>query len=43
MPSKDEYVTRGSYHMLADEPSPAVYWHPKCLEKLAEALEQITA
>lgn len=43
MPAKDEYVTRGSYHMLADEPTPAVYWHPKCLEKLTEALEQATA
>lgn len=43
MPAKDEYVTRGSYHMLADEPDPAVYWHPKCLEKLAEAVEQAIA
>jgi hypothetical protein len=34
MPAKDEYVTHGSYHLLADEPKPTVHWHPKFLDTL---------
>lgn len=36
MPVGHEYVMRGSYHMLADEQLPHVYWHPKFLEQLAQ-------
>ncbi|MBO0938347.1 hypothetical protein J2I47_17480 [Fibrella sp. HMF5335] len=31
MPISHEYVTRGSFHMLADLDPPSVYWHPKFL------------
>jgi len=43
MPPKDEYITRGTYHILANEELPAVYWHPKFLDKLAEIATQATA
>ncbi len=33
------YVTRGSYHILANEIQPKVYWHPQFLEKLKYILE----
>lgn len=34
----EEYVMRGSYHILADRKSPLVWWHPKFLERLAQLL-----
>jgi hypothetical protein len=34
----EEYVLRGSYHMLADEPNPRVWWHPKFIERLEQLL-----
>ncbi|MDO7888147.1 ABC-three component system protein [Hymenobacter cheonanensis] len=43
MPPKDEYITRGTYHILANEELPAVYWHPKFLDKLAELSAQAMA
>lgn len=30
----EKYVVRGSYHMMADEGPPRVYWHPEFLERL---------
>ena len=39
MPIGHEYVMRGSYHMLADEEPPHVYWHPKFLDQLAQLQE----
>ena len=38
----EAYVMRGSYHMLAGEPAPKVWWHPKYLERLQAALAQRT-
>jgi hypothetical protein len=35
------YVMRGSYHILADQEQPRVYWHPNFLEKLTELLSPI--
>lgn len=32
------YVVMGSYHMLANEDTPRVYWHPRFLERMAEIL-----
>jgi hypothetical protein len=32
------YVTRGSYHILADMPDPRVWWHPLFIDKLRAAL-----
>lgn len=34
MPMNHEYVTRGSYHILADMHPPDIYWHPKFIEYL---------
>lgn len=35
----EPYVTRGSFHILADnEPEPRVYWHPRFLERLGMVL-----
>lgn len=34
-----DYVCRGSYHMLADEDQPRVYWNPQFLERLYELIE----
>ena len=32
---EENYIMRGSYHILADkEPEPKVYWHPKFIELL---------
>jgi hypothetical protein len=31
----DLFLTRGSYHMLADEPAPRVGWHPHFVARLA--------
>lgn len=30
----EPYVMRGSFHILANEPNPRVYWHPKFIERL---------
>ncbi|NTW53166.1 MAG: hypothetical protein HGB15_00010 [Chlorobaculum sp.] len=36
----EPYVTRGSFHILADAiPEPKVYWHPRFLERLGKLLE----
>jgi hypothetical protein len=37
----EEYVLRGSYHLLADENPPRVWWHPKFLERLEQLLSNI--
>ncbi|MGJ3250520.1 MAG: ABC-three component system protein [Elainellaceae cyanobacterium] len=34
----EEYVMRGSYHILADKISPIICWHPKFVERLAQLL-----
>lgn len=34
----EEYVMRGSYHMLTDQDPPRVWWHPKFIERLEELL-----
>lgn len=35
----EPYVTRGSFHILADAaPEPRVYWHPRFLARLAKVL-----
>lgn len=35
----EPYVTRGSFHILADAaPEPRVYWHPRFLDRLREVL-----
>jgi len=34
---REPYVMRGSYHMLADEEPPRVWWHPQFLRWLSEA------
>lgn len=32
---EEDYVRRGSFHILADKkPKPSIYWHPKFLDKL---------
>ena len=38
MPIGHEYIMRGSFHLLADEAAPRVYWHPKFLEQLSTIL-----
>ena len=38
MPIGDEYVMRGSYHIMADAELPPIYWHPQFLAKLEQAL-----
>jgi len=36
----EPFVTRGSFHILADVvPEPRVYWHPRFLERLSQLLE----
>jgi hypothetical protein len=32
----EQFVIRGSYHMLADTNPPRVYWHPKFLEQVED-------
>ena len=32
------YVTMGSYHMLANEETPRVHWHPRFIERMIEIL-----
>jgi len=35
----EPYVTRGSFHILADgAPKPRVYWHPRFLDRVAKVL-----
>lgn len=34
----EEYVMRGSYHMLADQNPPRIHWHPKFVERVSELL-----
>jgi hypothetical protein len=34
----EPYVMRGSFHLLANKPSPNVWWHPRFLDRLAEIL-----
>ena len=34
----EEYVMRGSYHILADQMSPTICWHPKFVERLTQLL-----
>jgi hypothetical protein len=35
----EPYVTRGSFHILADAvPEPRVYWHPRFLDRLGQLL-----
>lgn len=43
MPAGHEYVMRGSYHILADEPEHHVCWHPKFLDQLAQLEEAAAA
>ncbi len=36
----EPYVTRGSFHILADAaPEPRVYWHPRFLDRVGQLLE----
>lgn len=36
----EPYVTRGSFHILADAaPAPRVYWHPRFIDHLGQLLE----
>ncbi len=37
----EEYVIRGSYHLLADENSPRVWWHPQFIKRLEQILGNI--
>jgi len=37
--AKDDYVTHGSYHLLADKAPPEVHWHPNFLENIADTDE----
>ena len=32
------YVTMGSYHMLANEETPRVHWHPRFIERMTDIL-----
>jgi len=34
----EPYVMRGSFHLLADKSTPAVWWHPKFMERLGQIL-----
>lgn len=38
----EPYVLRGSFHILANQPEPIVYWHPRFLNRLRELLEKTT-
>jgi hypothetical protein len=37
----ESYVTIGSYHILANEPTPCVYWHPQFLNRIQNILEEV--
>ena len=40
----EDFVRRGSFHILADEkPMPRVHWHPKFLERLKAATSKVPA
>jgi len=40
----EDFVRRGSFHILADEkPMPRVHWHPQFLERLKAATLKVTA
>lgn len=40
----EDFVRRGSFHILADEkPMPRVYWHPQFLERLKDATSEVSA
>jgi hypothetical protein len=34
------FITRGSYHILADTETPRVYWHPRFAERLGQILSK---
>jgi hypothetical protein len=34
----EPYVMRGSFHLLADESTPRVWWHPQFVERLNQIL-----
>lgn len=36
----EPYVMRGSYHILADNHPPRVWWHPKFIERLTQLLSR---
>ena len=36
----EPYVMRGSYHILADDNPPRVWWHPKFIERLTQLLSR---
>jgi hypothetical protein len=38
----EEYVMRGSYHLLADGRPPRVWWHPRLKERLAHLWQEAT-
>ncbi len=35
----ENYIARGSYHMLANEATPRVWWHPKFLDRIDNILQ----
>lgn len=35
----EEYIMRGSFHMLADREDPKIYWHPKFIDRLKVILK----
>ncbi len=37
----ESYVTVGSYHILANEPTPRVYWHPQFLNRIQNILKEV--
>jgi hypothetical protein len=37
----EEYIMRGSYHMLADRRDPRIWWHPKFIDRLKVILKAI--
>jgi len=39
LPPGNEYVARGSFHLLADKPQPPIYWHPHFLKELEKAVQ----
>ncbi|HGW5377042.1 TPA: ABC-three component system protein [Pseudomonas aeruginosa] len=40
----EDFVRRGSFHILADEkPMPRVHWHPRFLERLMAATSKVSA
>jgi hypothetical protein len=36
----EPYILRGSYHMLADDNPPRVWWHPKFTERMLQVLKE---